>query len=122
MEFPLFTKELKEKWITALESGKYTACANVLTDGKNHCCLGVLLDIIPGIELSINNNNGVKFKGEIIKDPIGILTNPTPFSLDQTKINGSNWKLANINDNHVREGNRDYSTVIPIIKTIPTVD
>lgn len=41
--------EIKEKWILALESGKYKRTSGVLKkvkDGKaSHCCLGVLCEI-----------------------------------------------------------------------------
>ena len=39
-------KELKQKWIDALRSGKYTQGRGVLRSRTNSfCCLGVLLDI-----------------------------------------------------------------------------
>lgn len=38
-------KEYADKWIEALESGKYTQCMGKLFDGKNYCCLGVACDI-----------------------------------------------------------------------------
>ena len=39
--------EVKEKWLTALESGEYTQGQNMLHDAinKEFCCLGVLCDI-----------------------------------------------------------------------------
>ena len=34
----------KAQWIAALRSGKYSQGQNVLCDGTNHCCLGVLAE------------------------------------------------------------------------------
>ena len=39
------TKELKEKWVTALRSGEYKQGLKTLRDGDTYCCLGVLADI-----------------------------------------------------------------------------
>lgn len=40
-------KELKSRWVEALESGKYKQGKGFLRDiNDNHCCLGVLCDII----------------------------------------------------------------------------
>lgn len=40
-------KELKDKWVAALCSGNYKQGAGCLKDSKGqHCCLGVLCDII----------------------------------------------------------------------------
>lgn len=43
-------KEVKEKWLEALRSGKYTQTSSVLRDSADdgkygYCCLGVLCDI-----------------------------------------------------------------------------
>ena len=40
-------KEIKERWIAALRSGKYKQAQNVLRTGKDRlCCLGVLCDVV----------------------------------------------------------------------------
>ena len=39
-------KEIADKWIEALESGKYKQAAGVLFDGEGHCCLGVLCEVL----------------------------------------------------------------------------
>ncbi len=39
-------KEVKDKWIEALESGKYKQGQENLRKGDKYCCLGVLCDII----------------------------------------------------------------------------
>lgn len=38
-------KELKEKWVTALESGKYKQGTDTLFDGVSYCPLGVLCKV-----------------------------------------------------------------------------
>lgn len=37
--------EIKAQWLTALRSGEYTQCQNVLQDTTGFCCLGVLSDL-----------------------------------------------------------------------------
>lgn len=39
-------KQLKQKWIDALTSGKYTQSDLCLRRNEGHCCLGVLADIV----------------------------------------------------------------------------
>jgi hypothetical protein len=46
-------KEVKDRWVEALRSGKYSQTKGVLRDGKGFCCLGVLCDIAKD-ELGIN--------------------------------------------------------------------
>lgn len=38
-------KEIKEKWVAALASGKYRQTDHCLRSGDSFCCLGVLCDI-----------------------------------------------------------------------------
>jgi hypothetical protein len=38
-------KEIADKWIEALESGKYKQTKGALKDSKGHCCLGVLCEL-----------------------------------------------------------------------------
>lgn len=37
--------EIKEKWVTALESGEYQQTQRCLSDNVGFCCLGVLTDL-----------------------------------------------------------------------------
>jgi hypothetical protein len=39
-------KELKERWITALQSGNYEQAKGYLCVGNRLCCIGVLCDIV----------------------------------------------------------------------------
>ena len=37
--------DVKKRWVEALRSGRYRQAPGKLTDGKGHCCLGVLCDL-----------------------------------------------------------------------------
>jgi hypothetical protein len=37
---------IKQDWLDALRSGKYTQTKEVLKDSRGYCCLGVLCDIL----------------------------------------------------------------------------
>lgn len=59
-EYPKLPKKFKEKWLTALRSGKYKQGeGDMLTKGKNDtfCCLGVGCKVI-GLSIKQINNNG----------------------------------------------------------------
>lgn len=54
---PLNDKELKQKWVEALRSGRYIQGHGSLRDSVSrdkpelqYCCLGVLCDIHPGVQ------------------------------------------------------------------------
>lgn len=53
-------KKLKQKWVSALRSGKFEQCHNILSDGRGYCCLGVLAKIqgLPLIDDSIGLQQG----------------------------------------------------------------
>lgn len=38
-------KEIADKWVEALRSGRYKQCKSWLRDNDGFCCLGVLCDI-----------------------------------------------------------------------------
>lgn len=50
-------KELKQNWIDALTSGKYTQGKELLCNGKSHCCLGVLANIVDPSKWTIGVTN-----------------------------------------------------------------
>lgn len=57
--------ELKEKWITALKSGKYQQGQHVLRNKNNEfCCLGVLCDIINPNGWAESDNRQIFIFGE----------------------------------------------------------
>lgn len=43
--------ELKQKWIDALRSGKYSQAKGRLEDGGSYCCLGVLC-VVAGLKIA----------------------------------------------------------------------
>lgn len=44
------TTEIKQKWVEALRSGKYTQSRSRLRSDSGYCCLGVLCDVIEPAE------------------------------------------------------------------------
>lgn len=38
-------RDIKDRWVAALESGEYSQATGALTDGQGFCCLGVLCEI-----------------------------------------------------------------------------
>ena len=117
-----FTKELKDKWIKALESGEYTQGFGALVKNKEisisgkteHCCLGVLGDIHPGLE---NKVHGFEKKENISAYKF----------LDSAVSEHVRCRLVDVNDadeHNAIEGRykQDYSNVLPIIRELKTVD
>ncbi len=112
------TKQLKEDWIKALESGDYEQFGDKLRNPNNHkqcCCLGVLATIHPDINITDSGEdcliNGINKKYYPFED------------MNIHKIEDvSKPELTVVNDNTYSIGFRDYSKVIPIIKDLPTVD
>ena len=50
---PLITEPV-EKWLTALESGKYKQCRGELFDDGSYCCLGVAAKVISSNRMQSN--------------------------------------------------------------------
>lgn len=52
--------EVKEKWITALNSGEYSQTKDCLRDNSGYCCLGVLTDLAikSGLDLEWEFDSG----------------------------------------------------------------
>lgn len=48
-------KEIKEKWIEALESGKYQQGVGTLCRDGRYCCLGVLADVMGRLETRLGD-------------------------------------------------------------------
>jgi|SRR6187402_3725830 len=109
------TQGIKNNWLKALKSGEYTQFEGRLEESANSkscCCLGVLAIIHP--DLSINHENNM---GCIIR---GIDKGYSAFFdiLGDERLT----KLYRENDNSYNLGVRDYSTVIPLIEALPTID
>ena len=107
------TKEIKEKWLTALKSGEYTQGPRKLynIDTNRYCCLGVLANIHPDIKIS---------SGGVMCEYKGIVTGYKPF---YELIGGDKVEeLYRTNDSSYHKGLTDYSGVIPIIEALETID
>lgn len=107
-----FTKEIKEKWLTALKSGKYKQGFSVLEnkDNDTFCCIDVLGDIISELDNDAEDDAN--------ESPYEFLNNTT--GIDRTT------KLWKTND-HIKyrtnpKYKRNYSNVISIIKQLKTVN
>jgi hypothetical protein len=97
-------KAVKERWIAALESGKYRKARNKLRNGNQFCCLGVLCDI-----------NGVKWEQDdaIGKNSAIRMSGLPPVSI--SRVAG----LAITEEKHLavlNDGNPGWSEVIQYIK------
>lgn len=99
------TNELRNKWVEALESGEYIQAfetfTNVDKEGKEiHCCIAVLEQVL----LTTSNNTDV-FR----------LLHSTPTQVKELLVK----KLINLNDSSSHDRTvRDYSNVIPFIKSL----
>lgn len=130
-------KEIKEKWIEALESGKYRKGGGhlryTMTGGNMlHCCLGVLCELhhqITGqgiweserwyrVGVGIESGSGTVLPKEV-KVWAEMETAAGEFILDaddtevRKHIGTSHTSLAEINDNSPKE---DFSDIIPVIR------
>jgi hypothetical protein len=94
-----FTKSIKNKWLKALKSGKYTQCIIDLVSEKDgvvtHCCLGVLNEVC---DFPRNEYN------DLLK------------LLGQSTIS----KIYSKNDDSFDKHKPDYSNVIPLIEELKT--
>ena len=100
-----FTREVKEKWLDALRSGRYVRGTGRLSrwdgDGQTrHCCLGVLADVL-GIDYNPSGDNYRPFV-----DMIGEATNEL-------------WRK---NDSIPERSNSGYDMVIPVVESIRCSD
>jgi hypothetical protein len=113
-----FTKELKSQWLEALKSGKYIQGIGKLIntcDGETtkHCCLGVLSEIHPKLEID-KDSDDVIFDGvRVSYDPFSVMFNHRTGKKDEFR------DLTSLNDS---ECDGKYTSVIPLIESIPTVD
>jgi hypothetical protein len=84
-----FTQEIKDKWLIALKSGKYTQIKKCFISNQGHCCLAVLAE-------EVCEGNYPDF---------------LPFQYRQD--------LIHLNDDTFDENKPDYSNVISLIETLP---
>jgi hypothetical protein len=105
------TKELKENWLTALKSGIFKQEPGQLKTFNGHCCLGVLAEIHPNLSIDSDGKSCVFY---------GKVEGYEPF--DQILTSETVNELYRENDKSYGGGRNDYSTVIPLIEKLPTVD
>lgn len=106
-----FTKELKENWLNALKSGDYKQVPQQLKTNFGHCCLGVLAEIHPDLQISESGQNCLINNVEVSYAPFKVLLSQKVF-----------YTLYIENDNSYDRGIEDFSTVIPLIEELQTVD
>lgn len=106
MEPIQFTKEIKNKWLEALRSGKYKKGSGRLRDEKNnYCCLGVLCDIMPTLKIDKSGYSGWIGGYQVFNDMFG-----------SSEITD---RLVFANDNSYAG---DYRHTIPIVEELKTID
>ena len=111
------TKQIKQNWIDACESGKFIQGTGQLRNNEDiwaknkatHCCLGVLAvcmnKVIDDWGMSLlKDEGGYQFFYNLLGE-------------------AATSNLMSRNDSLIVNGNpRDYSNVLPIIKALPTID
>jgi hypothetical protein len=116
----LLPKEIKEKWLTALRSGKYIKTTGKLCQNDKYCCLGVLCDIqhrpkendkasiFPNSFLFDDSSNYLSKENDLFE----ILSSDGRFHGFSIKAFSSNFQsLAKIND-----GMDSFEEVIEVIE------
>jgi hypothetical protein len=102
-----FTKEVKDKWVNALESGVYKKGINYLKNNDEYCCMGVLADIMDGIDIDEAEDEIVCHSGEqkgYFHGGLGLKSSVVA-------------TLAKLNDNNYRE-DKIFENMIPHIKEL----
>jgi len=117
-----FTKELKDKWIEALESGKYTQGFgsliitkenNSISGKTEHCCLGVLSDIHSSLDNKISN---CKTR---CMNPYNFIDNALGQHVRSILVDKNDRDATKAVEG---EYPRDYSNVLPMTRQLKTVD
>lgn len=105
-------KEIKDKWLEALKSGKFIQTIGKLRreeDGEvSYCCLGVL-DKLCGLGI-VNESGSVRHWNGILY-----------FELEKHITREVKDNLMVLNDTSYNPNKRDYSNVIPYIERLETV-
>ena len=116
-------KEMRKKWITALRSNEYRQGSNYLCTKNNdyyqHCCLGVLCDLIDLKQESINDKGvvyysisptsknvieenseqiGIAYLPKIAMEAVGLATHDGAFDKTSLKEKIKENSLAELND------------------------
>lgn len=91
-------KEIAQKWVDALRSGKYEQTVATLTrlseDGNTHCCLGILCELAveDGVPITVSNSANFRYYDEASGMPPGPVYDWS--GLDRNKTE----KYASMND------------------------
>lgn len=110
--------EIKEKWLTALKSGKYIQGTKKLSNHGKHCCLGVLCELAVEagiISKEVNLEEPIRFgtSCNYLSDEVmswsGLRNDSGLFA----KEDGRCRSLSRINDT---ECDGKYTSVIPLIE------
>lgn len=110
-----FTQVIKDQWIEALESGRFTqgytqlVIEQIINDStvKTYCCIGVLGEICD----FLNNGDGL----------YNIIEEKNPYTFLEDNI-GKDYKIKlwHLNDwEFVIRSEHDYSNVLPFIRELP---
>ena len=102
-----FTQEVKEKWVNALESGTYKKGTGQLKNSNKYCCMGVLADIIDGVDIDEEGYDIVCHTDEHIGYYKGGL------GLDSSVVES----LTDLNDSDYGE-DKTFKNMIPHIKEL----
>lgn len=111
----MLTKEQKQLWLNALNSGKYTRGTKTLFNPttKKHCCLGVLVDALshtnPELQIDVTGSQCTVNGKELGYMPI-------------RELLGDTRELWAANDSVSEENNPKYACVLPLIEGLPTSD
>lgn len=110
------TKKIKKKWLDALRSGKFKPATYILLRDDCHCCLGVLAEIHPQMEI-IKNGTKLRCNGKLEKNDLDKQYTPLHEMLGGFESVQELWEM---NDS-VADA-EDYGHVIPLIEKLKTVD
>lgn len=116
-----FTKEIKEKWLNALKSGEYKQVRGQLRTNFGHCCLGVLAEIHPDLQISKNGENCLINNGEK-NDENCFITEEVGYEPFSALLTGEVYTRLYRKNDDIRLQGGDFSNVIPLIEELPTVD
>jgi len=105
-------KELKEKWLAALRSGKYQQGYTYLSAHGKYCCLGVLCDIA-GLEKTAETSFSTLFLLKLPGEPATYMRHSFPekaiefFGLNKAQHND----LIAMNDGHAETGQHSFREI-----------
>lgn len=110
-------KEIADKWVEALRSGKYKqgtgSLCEITHSGEHYCCLGVLCDIA-NIPYTIGSAPFKTYDGDKIGLSLGIMKKvgmESSLGRFRTINNGIQFDLSKLND-----GGRSFKEIADVIE------